>query len=41
VIEDVEDESIPALAKAALMPLVAQLRAAEEAIASLAGELIA
>ncbi len=33
VIEDGEDESVPALAKAALKPLVAQLRAAEQAIA--------
>jgi transposase len=41
VIEDVEDESIPGLARAALMPLVVQLRAAGEAIASLAAELIA
>lgn len=41
VIEDDEDESIPALAKAALRPLVAQLRAAEETIADLTHELTA
>lgn len=41
VIEDAEDESIPALARAALMPLVVQLRAVEQAIATLASELIA
>lgn len=35
VIEDAEDESIPALAKAALKPLVAQLRTTGEAIAAL------
>lgn len=35
VIEDVEDESICALAKAALRPLVAQLRAAEKTTADL------
>ena len=41
VIEDGEDESIPALAKAALKPLVAQLRAAEEAIAAADAEIMA
>jgi transposase len=41
VVEDVEDDSIPALARAALKPLVAQLRVAEEAIANLADELTA
>jgi transposase len=40
VIEDVEDESIPGLARAALLPLVAQLRAAEETIATLTSELV-
>jgi transposase len=39
VIEDAEDESIPALAKAALRPLVAQLRATEEALAALDAEI--
>ena len=39
VIEDAEDESIPALAKAALGPLVAQLRATEAATASLNAEI--
>lgn len=39
VIEDREDESVPALAKAALGPLVAQLRAAEKATASLNAEI--
>lgn len=41
VIEDPEDEGIPALARAALKPLVAQLRATEEAIACLADEITA
>ena len=41
VIEDGGDESIPALAKAALKPLVAQLRAAEEAIAAADAEIMA
>jgi transposase len=41
VIEDGEDESIPDLAKAALKPLVAQLRAAEEAIAAADAEIMA
>ncbi len=39
VIEDDEDESIPALAKAALRPLVAQLRANEDATAALDAEI--
>ena len=39
VIEDDEDESIPALAKAALKPLVAQLRANEDATAALDSEI--
>jgi transposase len=39
VIEDGEDESIPALAKAALKPLVAQLRGNEDATAALDGEI--
>ena len=39
VIEDAEDESIPALAKSALRPLVAQLRAAEEATGALDAEI--
>jgi len=39
VIEDGEDASIPALAKAALKPLVSQLRANEEATATLDGEI--
>ena len=39
VIADDEDESIPALAKAALKPLVAQLRANEEATAALDAEI--
>jgi len=39
VIEDDEDESIPALAKAALKPLVIQLRANEEATAALDSEI--
>jgi transposase len=38
-IEDAEDESIPLLAKAALKPLVAQLRAAEETTAALDAEI--
>jgi transposase len=41
VIEDGEDESVPGLAKAALKPLVAQLRAAEEAIAAADAEIMA
>jgi transposase len=41
VIEDREDESIPALAKAALRPLVAQLRATEEATSALDDEIMA
>lgn len=41
VIEDAEDDSIPALAKAALMPLAAQLRRCDEAIAALEGEITA
>jgi transposase len=41
VIEDGEDESVPALAKAALTPLVAQLRAAEDAIAAADAEIMA
>ena len=41
VIEDGEDESVPALAKAALKPLVAQLRAADEAIAAADTEIMA
>jgi transposase len=41
VIEDGEDESVPALAKAALTPLVAQLRAAEDAIAAADAEILA
>ncbi len=41
VIEDGEDESVPALAKAALKPLVAQLRSAEEAIAAADDEIMA
>jgi len=41
VIEDGEDESVPALAKAALRPLVAQLRAAEDAIADADAEIMA
>lgn len=41
VIEDGEDESVPALAKAALTPLVAQLRATEEAIAAADAEIMA
>jgi transposase len=41
VIEDAEDESIQALAKAALKPLVAQLRAAEEATAAVDAEIMA
>ncbi len=40
VIEDGEDESVPALAKAALKPLVAQLRAAEQAIAAADAEIM-
>ena len=39
VIEDGEDESIPALARAALKPLVSQLRANEEATAALDAEI--
>jgi transposase len=39
VIEDTEDESVPALAKAALKPLVAHLRASEEATAALDAEI--
>jgi|TARA_B100000315_G_C14530013_1_gene565698 transposase len=39
VIEDAEDESIPALAKLALRPLVEQLRASEEAVAALDAEI--
>ncbi len=39
VIEDDEDESIPALAKAALKPLVTQLRANEDATAALDSEI--
>ncbi len=39
VIEDDEDESIPPLAKAALKPLVAQLRANEDATAALDSEI--
>lgn len=39
VIEDGEEESIPALAKAALKPLVLQLRAGEEAISALDHEI--
>ena len=39
VIVDDEDESIPALAKAALRPLVAQLRANEDATAALDAEI--
>jgi transposase len=39
VIEDCKDESIPALAKSALKPLVMQLRATEEATDSLDGEI--
>ena len=38
VIEDEEDESIPALARAALRPLVAQLRAAERSTSALDDE---
>ena len=41
VIEDGEDESIPALAKAALKPLVAQLHACEETTNSLDKEIMA
>ena len=41
VIEDAEDESIPALAKAALRPLVAQLRAAETSTSALDDEILA
>jgi len=41
VIEDAEDDSIPALAKTALMPLAAQLRASEAATAALEGEITA
>jgi len=40
VIEDAGDESIPALAKAALKPLVAQLRAAEENTRALSDEIM-
>ena len=40
VIEDAEDESIPALAKAALRPLVEQLRAAEENTNTLSAEIM-
>jgi len=39
VIEDDEDESIPALARAALKPLVTQLRANEDATAALDAEI--
>ena len=39
VIEDDEDESVPPLAKAVLRPLVAQLRANEEAMAALDAEI--
>jgi len=39
VIEDAGDESIPALAKAALKPMVGQLRAAEDAIGALDAEI--
>jgi transposase len=39
VIADAEDESVPALAKAALKPLVTQLRATEEALAALDAEI--
>ena len=41
VIQDGEDESVPALAKAALKPLVAQLHAAEQAIADADAEIMA
>ena len=41
VIEDGEDESIPILAKAALRPLVAQLRATEKATSALDNEIMA
>lgn len=41
VVEDPDDESIPSLARAALKPLVNQLRAAEAAIAALTVELVA
>lgn len=41
VIEDAEDESVPALAKTALKPLVAQLRACEAATAGLEDEIAA
>ena len=41
VIEDEEDESIPALARAALRPLVAQLRAAEHSTRALDDEIMA
>jgi len=40
VIEDAEDESIPALAKVALRPLVAQLRATEENTSVLSDEIM-
>ena len=40
VIEDEEDESIPALARAALRPLVAQLRAAERSTSALDDEIM-
>src|SRR5262249_22717842 len=39
VVEDAEDQPIPALARSALKPLVDQLRAAEEATRALADEL--
>ncbi len=41
VIEDEEDESIPALARAALRPLVAQLRATEHSTSALDDEIMA
>jgi transposase len=40
VIEDGEDESIPPLAKAALKPLVSQLRASEETVKALSDEIM-